>query len=105
MFDFSEYQSKFVDPTNKEITGKMKDEYRGIPSNEFIELKSKMYAIFVENNKKSSKAKELNSSTDFSEYKHILLKKKIIRHTMKRMQSKKHKIRIHYQVLMIRDLL
>ena len=53
-------QSKFFDPTNKKIVGKIKDEYKGIPINEFIRLKSKMYPIFAENNKKSSKAKGVN---------------------------------------------
>ena len=92
MFDFSEYQSKFFDPTNKKIIGKMKDEYKGIRINKSIGLKSKMYAILAENNKKSSKAKGVNIPIDFSEYKDILFKKKIIRHKMKRIQSKKHKI-------------
>ena len=60
LFDFSVYQSKFFDPTKKKIIGKMKDDYKGIPINEFIGLKSKMYAILADNNKKSSKAKEVN---------------------------------------------
>ena len=51
-----------------------------------------MYAILSENNKKSSKAKGVNIPIDFSKYKDILFKKKIILHKMKRIQSKKHKI-------------
>ena len=39
LFDFSQYQSKFFDPTNKKNIGKMKDEYKGIPINVFIGLK------------------------------------------------------------------
>ena len=39
LFDFSEYQSKFFDPTNKKVIGKMKDAYKGILINEFIGLK------------------------------------------------------------------
>ena len=45
LFDFSEYQSSFFDPTNKKVIGKMKDEFREIPINEFIGLKSKLYSI------------------------------------------------------------
>ena len=48
-----------------------------------------MYASLAENNKKSSKAKGVSK---FSECKDILFEKKIIRHKMKRIQSKKHKI-------------
>ena len=39
LFDFSEYQSKFFDATNKKTIGKMKDEYKGILINEFVGLK------------------------------------------------------------------
>ena len=35
----------------------MKVEYKGVSINEFIGLKSKMYAILAENHKKFSKAK------------------------------------------------
>ena len=38
-FDFSEYQSKFFDPTNKKVIGKMKDVYKGKPTCEFVRLK------------------------------------------------------------------
>ena len=51
-----------------------------------------MYAALAENNKKSSNSKGVNIPIDCSEYKDILFKKKIIRHKMKRIQSKKHKI-------------
>ena len=47
MFDFSNYlkDSKFFDGTNKNVIGKMKDKYRGVIIDQFIELKSKMYSI------------------------------------------------------------
>ena len=35
----------FFHPTNRKVIGKMKDEFKGIPSNKFIGLKSKMYCI------------------------------------------------------------
>ena len=36
--------------------------------------------------------KEKNFATEFNEFKNILFNKKIIRHKMKRIQAKKHKI-------------
>ena len=47
LFDFSNYSkdSKFYHDSNKKVIGKMKDEMGGIIINEFIGLKSKMYAI------------------------------------------------------------
>ena len=39
LFDFTEHQSKFFDPTNKKTIGKMKGEYKGILINEFLGLK------------------------------------------------------------------
>ena len=45
LFDFSDYplHSKFCDPINKNVTGKMKDEFKGKIISEFIGLKSKIY--------------------------------------------------------------
>ena len=47
LFDFSNYSknSKFFDETNKNVIGKMKDEFGGVIVNEFVGLKSKMYSI------------------------------------------------------------
>ena len=44
LLDFSDYplDSKFFDPANKKVIGKMKDEFKGRNINEFIGLKSKM---------------------------------------------------------------
>ena len=36
--DFSEYQSKFFDPTKKKVIGKMKDVYKGKQVREFVGL-------------------------------------------------------------------
>ena len=51
-----------------------------------------MYLIRKIDVKESNTAKGVNISTEFNEFKDILFNKKIIRHKMKRIQAKKHKI-------------
>ena len=77
MFDFSEYQSKFFDPTNKKIIGKMKEKYKGILMNQYVGLQSKMHSILSENTKESNAAEGVNIAIELNEYKDILFKKKI----------------------------
>ena len=97
LFDFSNYSkdSKFFDNANKKVIGKMKQEYGGVIIDEFVGLKSKMYSIKKIDGKESSTAKGANIATEFNEFKDVLFNKKIIRHKMKRIQAKKHKIRIY----------
>ena len=47
MIDFSNYSkdSNFLDETNKNFIGKMKDELGGVIAVEFVGLKSKMYSM------------------------------------------------------------
>ena len=94
MFDFSNYSkdSNFFNSTNKKVIDKMKDEFGGIIVDEFDGLKSKMYSIIKIDGKESNTAKGVNIATEFNEFKDVLLNKKIIRHKMKRIQAKKHKI-------------
>ena len=42
--------------------------------------------------KESNTAKGVNIATEFNEFKDTLFNKKVVRHKMKRIQSKKHKI-------------
>ena len=46
LFDFSDYpsHSKFFDPVNEKVIGKMKDEIKERKISEFAGLKSKMYS-------------------------------------------------------------
>ena len=97
LFDFSNYSkdSTFYDDTNKKVIGKMKDEYGGAIIDQFIGLKSKMYSIKEINGSESSTTEGVNIATEFNEFKDVLFNKKGIRHKMKRMQAKKHKIRTY----------
>ena len=92
LFDFSNYSkdSTFYDDTNKNIIGKMKDEYGGAIIDQFIGLKSKMLSIKKINGSESSTTKVVSIVTELNEFKDVLFNKKGIRHKMKRMQAKKH---------------
>ena len=89
----------------------MKDEFSGVIIDKFIGLKPKMYLIKKNDGSELNTAKGVNIATEFNEFKDVLFNKKIIRHKMKRIQTKKHKIGTYeiekypYHVLMIRDML
>ena len=51
-----------------------------------------MYSIRKIGGSESSTAKGVNIATEFNEFKDVLFNKKIIRHKIKRIQAKKHKI-------------
>ena len=70
----------------------MKVEYSGAIIGQFIGLQSKMYSIKKINGSESSTTKGVNIVTEFNEFKDVLFNKKVIRHKMKRIQAKKHKI-------------
>ena len=95
LFDFSNYSkdSNFFDNANKKVIGKIKDEYGGVIINEFVGLKSRMYSIKKTiDGSESSTAKRVDIATEFNEFKDVLFNKKIIRHKMKRIKAKEHKI-------------
>ena len=92
LFDFNKYpkDSKFFDPTNKKVIDKMKDVSEGKIIDEFVELKSKMYSMKnLEGKEYNTGGKGVNIATEFNEFKDTLFKKKVLRHKMKRIQSKK----------------
>ena len=70
----------------------MKDESEGKTIGEFVGLKSKMYSMKNIDGKESNTAKGVNIATEFNEFKDTLFNKKIIRHKMRRIQGKKHKM-------------
>ena len=92
LFGFSNYpkDSKFFDEANKKVIGKMKDESDGKIIDEFVRLKSKMHSIKNIDSEEFNTAEEVN--IEFNEFKSILFNKKRMRHKMKRIQAKNHKI-------------
>ena len=94
LFDFSNYpkDSKFFDQANKKVIGKMKDDSEGKIIDEFVGLKLKMHSMLSDDGKESNTAKGVNIATEFNEFKDTLFNKKVLRHKMKRIQSKKHKV-------------
>ena len=94
LFDLSNYpnDSKFFDPTNNKVIGKMNDVYKGNSMSKFIGLKSKIRCILLDNGKESNTIKGVYIEKESKEYKDTLLNKKVIRHKMRRNQRKIHKI-------------
>ena len=94
LFDFSTYpkDSKFYDSANKKVIGKTKNVAEGKIIDEFVGLKSKMHSMKNIGGKESNTAKRVNIVTEFNEFKDNLFNKNLVRHKMKRIQRKKHKI-------------
>ena len=78
--------------SNKKVVGKMKDEYGGKSILKFVGLKSKMYSILDESNNEKITSKGHNGFIEFQEFYDTLFKKKILRHTMRRIGSKNHNL-------------
>ena len=70
----------------------MKDVSEGKIIDEFVGLKSKMYSMKNIDGKESNAAKGVNIATAFNKFKETLCNKKVVRHKMKRIQTKKLKI-------------
>ena len=70
----------------------MKGEFNGTKITEFIGLKSKIYSLISVDDKEFNKAKGVNKKLRRKEYLDVLFNKKVITHSMKRIQSKLHEI-------------
>ena len=94
--DSVELHSKFFDAVNEEAIGKMKGEFKGKISSEFVGLKSKMYSLISVDEEEVTKAKRVNKNVvkkiKHKELVNYLFNKKVIRHNMKRIQSKLQRI-------------
>ena len=88
--------SNYYGNANKLVVGKMKGATAGAAIEEFFGLKPKMYSYLVNDNTEHKKGKGVNrnvvATIIHNEYKDILLKKKCLGHSMKRIQSKDHRI-------------
>ena len=73
----------------------MKDESEGKIIDDFVVLKSKLYSMKNIDGKEFNTAKGVNIAIEFNEFKDTLFNKKIIRHKMRRIQGKKHKMGTH----------
>ena len=96
-FNLSNYPkiSTYFCIDNKKVLGKMKDEYGGKIIYEITALKSKMYSIRDVNKKEKSVHKGHNSSIKYEELKDTHFNKKVIRHTIRGIKSKKHELVTH----------
>ena len=51
-----------------------------------------MHSMLPDDGKESNTAEGVNITTEFNEFRDTLFNKKVVRHKMKRIQSKKHKL-------------
>ena len=70
----------------------MKDELNGVKISEFVGLKSKIQSLISVDNKEVNKAKGINKKLRHNEYLDFLFNKKVVRHSMKKIQSDLHEI-------------
>ena len=84
---------------NKKVIGKMKGEVRGNITNKFAGLKSKMYILVTAEGKEIKKAKAINKKVveriRHKEYVEMLFGRGLMKHNMKRINSKLHRIRTY----------
>ena len=98
MFDFSDHleDSIFCDPANKNVIGKMKDEVKGKIIGEFVGIKSNMYSLVIVNIEEIKKARGVNKivvkNIRDKECIEVLFNKNLLRHKVKSIQSKLHRI-------------
>ena len=96
-FNNREYpeNSPYFDKSNKKVIGKFKDEVSGIPINEFIGLRSKMYSYLKDTDECGKTAKGIKKNViqkdiNHENYKHVLINKKQVYHKMKTVRSQRH---------------
>ncbi len=102
LFDTSEYAQDhpLYSLTNTKVLGKMKDETHGIPIQEFVGLRPKMYSILYTENDKPVEKKTAKGIKKFvtkrkfrqASYKECLLEKKQTIASMNQIRSESHEI-------------
>ena len=88
----------------------MKNESEEKMNDEFVGLKSEVHSMKTIDGKESNNAEGVNIATVFNEFKDTLFNQGVLRHKMKRIQSKNinlehtKSIKYHYRVLMLKYL-
>ena len=70
----------------------MKDQFGGVIVDKFVGLKSKMYSMKKNYGKECNTAKGVSIAIELNKFKDVLFNTKILRHKMRRIQSKKYKL-------------
>ena len=93
-FDFSDYSvnSKFFESTKKQTVGNIKDKFKGEIISEFVGLKSKMCSLTTVKDQEVTKAKGVYEKIKHEVFVDVLFNRKVVKHNMKRVQSKLHSI-------------
>ena len=84
--------SQYHTDDNQKVPGKMKDEYGGKVIYEFVRAKPKSYTIIDVNNCEKSVHKGHSFNFKSSAFKDVINNRKVVRHSMKKIISKNHKI-------------
>ena len=93
LFDLSNFLvNKYYCSDNKKVLGKMNNEYGGNMIIEFIGLRLKMYSILDANNNEKNTSNGHNAFIEFQEFYNKLFNIKILRDTMRGIQSKSHNL-------------
>ena len=101
MFDNSDYpeNSPYFCNANKKVIGKFKDEACGVPTVEFVGLKSKMYSYIKSNEKggrtaKGIKKNVIKNNIKHEDYKNMLINNEQMHHKIKTIRSQRHQLGI-----------
>ena len=99
LFDNSDYpiDSPYFCKKNKKVIGKFKDEAKGVPINEFVGLRSKMYSYIKDNQEEERTAKGIKKNVikqnlKHQDYKETLFNMKQMHHKMKTIRSQNHQL-------------
>ena len=74
------------------MIGKFKDEISGIPIDEYIGLRSKVYSYLKDTNKCGKTAKGIKKDIKHENYKDVLFNNKQVYHKMKTIRSQRHQL-------------
>ena len=99
-YDFSEYPKDhpLYSINNRAVVGRMKDEFNGKIISEFVGLRSKLYSLTIDGEKKEKKVAKgvkrcvINKELKFSDFKSTLVNKTKLNKNMNFIKSKLHNV-------------